>query len=210
MTLRKVRAAALAGLIWVVAPGIGWAEWQARPFIGVTFGGDNTFLALDQIAGERKVALGAGVSWLGNFFGVEGEVARVPGFFDRGGQQLVVSVIDSSVTTATGSVLLTLPRKMTQYGLRPYFVGGAGVVRAVVTYQSDLLSIDTTLGVANFGGGVTGFVTDRVGVNWDVRYFRSFGGKEGTGLAIGREQLSFWRASMGVAIRLGATPGSTP
>jgi len=190
-------------------PGVGWAEWQARPFIGVTFGGDNTFLALDQIAGERKLAFGAGVTWLGNFIGVEGEVARVPGFFQRDSQSIFI-VLNSSVTTATGSVVVTLPRKMTQYGLRPYFVGGGGVVRAVATDQGDLLSIDTTLGVANFGGGVTGFVTDRVGVNWDVRYFRSFGGKEGTGLAIGREQLSFWRASMGVAIRLGATPGSTP
>ena len=206
---RGMRAAVLAGLVWLAAPGIGWAEWQARPFIGVTFGGDNTFLALDQVAGERKLALGAGVTWLGNFIGVEGEVARVPGFFQREGQ---LNVLSSSVTTATASVVLTLPRKMT-YGLRPYFVGGGGVVRAVASAATDpldLLGVDTTLGVANFGGGVTGFLTDRVGVNWDVRYFRSFGGKEGTGLSIGREQLSFWRASMGVAIRLGATPGSTP
>jgi hypothetical protein len=200
----------LAGLAWLATPAIGWAEWQARPFIGVTFGGDNTFLALDQIAGERKLALGAGVTWLGNCLGVEGEVARVPGFFDRGSQQLLLQVIDSSVTTATGSVLVTLPRKMTQYGLRPYFVGGGGVVRVVTNASVDILSFDSTLGVVNLGGGVTGFVTDRVGVNWDVRYFRSFGGKEGTGVSIGREQLSFWRASMGVAIRLGATPGSTP
>ena len=62
-------------------PAVGWAEWQVKPFIGVTFGGDNTFLALDQVSGERKLALGARVTWLGNFIGVEGEVARVPGFF---------------------------------------------------------------------------------------------------------------------------------
>ena len=67
----------LAGLAWLATPAIGWAEWQARPFIGVTFGGDNTFLALDQIAGERKLALGAGVTWLGNCLGVEGEVVEV-------------------------------------------------------------------------------------------------------------------------------------
>jgi hypothetical protein len=205
-----MRAAVLAGILWLAVPAVGWAEWQAKPFIGVTFGGETTFLALDQVAGERKLALGAGVTWLGNFIGIEGEITRVPGFFQRGRPLDVEIVTDSSVTTATGSVVLTLPRKMTQYGLRPYFVGGAGVVRAVASDPLDLLSVDTTLGVANFGGGVTGFLTDRVGVNWDVRYFRSFGGKEGTGLAIGREQLSFWRASMGVAIRLGATPGSTP
>ena len=202
-----MRAAVLAWVFWLACPAVGWAEWQAKPFVGVTFGGDNTFVALDQVAGERKLALGAGVTWLGNFIGVEGEVARVPGFFQRENQAQVVS---SSVTTATGSVLLTLPRKMTQYGLRPYFVAGGGVVRAVATAGDDLLNVDTTLGVVDLGGGVTGFLTDRVGVNWDVRYFRSVGGKEGTGLSFGREQLSFWRASMGVAIRLGATPGSTP
>ena len=27
------------------------------------------------------------------------------------------------------------------------------------------------------GGGVTGFVTNRVGVSWDVRYFRSVAGQ---------------------------------
>jgi len=202
-----MRAAVLTWVLWLACPAVGWAEWQVKPFIGVTFGGDNTFVALDQVAGERKLAVGAGITWLGNFIGVEGEVARVPGFFQRENQAQVVS---SSVTTATGSVLLTLPRKMTQYGLRPYFVGGGGVVRAVATAGDDLLNVDTTLGVVDLGGGLTGFLTDRVGVNWDVRYFRSVGGKEGTGLSFGREQLSFWRASMGVAIRLGATPGSTP
>ena len=58
--------------------------------------------------------------------------------------------------------------------------------------------------VVVIGGGATGFLTDRIGLNWDVRYFRSVGGKEGTGLSFGKEQISFWRASMGVAIRLGA------
>ena len=59
-------------------------------------------------------------------------------------------------------------------------------------------------GFSTLAGGVTGFLTDRVGLNWDVRYFRSVGGKEDTGLSIGKEQISFWRATMGVAIRLGA------
>ena len=56
----------------------------------------------------------------------------------------------------------------------------------------------------DFGGGATGFLTDRVGLNWDVRYFRSVGGEEGTGLTFGKEQISFWRATMGVAIRAGS------
>ena len=52
------------------------------------------------------------------------------------------------------------------------------------------------------GGGATGFVTDRVGVDWQLRYFRSVGGvDEQQGLSLGAEQLSFWRASMALVIR---------
>jgi hypothetical protein len=48
---------------------------------------------------------------------------------------------------------------------------------------------------------VTGFVTHRVGVSWDLRRFGTIHGKSGRGISIGAEQLSFWRASMALAIR---------
>lgn len=185
----------------LLSPSTGWAEWQLRPFIGLTFGGDNSLLDLDQVAGERKFTLGISATWLGNFIGVEGDLGRVPGFFQTVSQQ---SVNDSNVTTFTGNVVLTLPKKMTQYGLRPYFVAGGGVIRAWNNQELALLDIDTTLKAFDIGGGATGFLSDRVGLSWDVRYFRSVGGKEGTGLSFGKEQISFWRASMGVAVRLGA------
>jgi hypothetical protein len=189
-------------VVLLLQPTAGWAEWQLKPFVGVTFGGTSSFLDLDGVADERKkFVLGGSATWLGNFIGVEGDVARVPGFFQTTSQE---SVLSSSVTMLTGNVVLTLPRRMTQYRLRPYFVGGGGVVRANIVNEVDTLSIRTSLRVLDFGGGATGFLTDRVGVNWDVRYFRSVGGKEGTGLSFGKEQLSFWRATMGVAIRLGS------
>jgi hypothetical protein len=203
-----MRLGLLVGLLLVLQPTAGWAEWQLKPFVGVTFGGTTTFLDLDRVADERKkFVLGGSATWLGNFIGVEGDVARVPGFFQTASQQLVLS---SSVTTLTGNVVLTLPRKMTQYRLRPYFVAGGGVVGVNVDDEDGIFDIRTSLRVLDFGGGATGFLTDRVGVNWDVRYFRSVGGKEDTGLTIGKEQVSFWRATMGVAIRLGATRGTTP
>jgi len=196
-----MRLGLLVGLL-LLQPTAGWAEWQLKPFVGVTFGGTTSFLDLDGVADERKkFVLGGSATWLGNFVGVEADVARVPGFFQTASQQFVLS---SSVTTLTGNVVLTLPRKMTQYRLRPYFVAGGGVVGVNVDDENDIFDIKTSLRVLDFGGGATGFLTDRVGVNWDVRYFRSVGGKEGTGLAFGKEQLSFWRATMGVAIRLGS------
>ncbi len=113
-------------------------------------------------------------------------------------------MLGSSVSTLTGNVVLTLPRKMTRYTLRPYFVGGGGLVRVAYTEELGTLGTSRSLSAFDLGGGVTGFVNDRVGLNWDLRYYRSFGGAEGTGLSFGREQISFWRATMGVAIRVGS------
>ena len=202
-----MRLGLLVGLL-LLQPTVGWAEWQVKPFVGVTYGGTSSFLDLVGVADERKkFVLGGSATWLGNFIGVEGDVARVPGFFQTVSPQ---SVLGSSVTTLTGNVVLTLPRKLTQYRLRPYFVGGGGLIRVSIDDALPTLDVQTSLRVLDFGGGATGFLTDRVGVNWDVRYFRSVGGKEDTGLTIGREQISFWRATMGVAIRLGAGRGTIP
>lgn len=198
-----MRLVLLVCAVLVLQPTAGWAEWQLKPYLGMTFGATDSFsgFSLDPDAGKRKLVLGAGATWLGNFLGIEGDVARVPSFFQKSDP---VTPQTGSVTTLTGNVVLTLPKKMTQYGLRPYLVGGGGIVGVNIDRGRGALDVDTTLPVLDFGGGATGFLTDRVGLNWDVRYFRSVGGKEDTGLTIGKEQISFWRATMGIAIRLGA------
>jgi hypothetical protein len=64
------------------------------------------------------------------------------------------------------------------------------------------LPAESTLTTLDMGGGVTGFLTDRIGVSWDVRRFWTVAGKDqGQGLSFGPEQLSFWRASMALAFR---------
>jgi hypothetical protein len=189
--------------LWVLLiPATVWAEWQFKPFIGSTFGGTSTFVFTEEAASERHLATGGSATWLGNVFGVEGELGWQPTFFQS--DDSVVAPLGSSVLTLTGNVVLTLPRKMTQYSLRPYFVAGGGLVRIAIDQQSAAFSVSKAAGVVDIGGGVTGFLTDRVGLNWDVRYFRSIEGDEGTGLTIGKEQISFWRATMGMAIRVGS------
>lgn len=198
-----MRLGLLVSALLVLQPATGWAEWQLKPFMGLTFGGSNTLLDFDQTAGEKKFMLGGSATWLGEVIGIEADLGRVPGFFQTVSQQAVLS---SSVTTLTGNVVVALPRRISQYGLRPYVVAGGGLVRANIDHELSTLDLDRSLGVLDFGGGATGFLTDRVGLNWDVRYFRSVGGKEGTGLSIGKEQLSFWRATMGASFRLGSNP----
>ena len=104
-----MRLGLLVCALLVLQPTAGWAEWQVKPFFGITFGGTSSFLDLDGVADERRSSCsGASATWLGNFIGVEGDVARVPGFFQTASQE---SVPSSSVTTMTGNVVLTLPRR---------------------------------------------------------------------------------------------------
>ncbi len=194
----RARAAVMAMvLLW---PGSASAEWQLRPFVGLTFGGGTTFVDLDGAAGDANPVFGASAVLLGELLGVEADLGFAPGFFQSGPNSLV---LNSGVTTLTGNLVVALPRRLAQYSLRPYFVGGGGLMRVNEEPNSaGVLRVVRTLGAVDVGGGVTGFLNESVGVNWDLRYFRTAGGSsELSGVNFGAEHLSFWRATMGVAFR---------
>ena len=194
-----MRLSLLALALLLLPPRSASAEWQIRPFLGVTFAGGTTFVDLEQAAGHPKIAVGVNGVLLGENIGIEGDFGRTPNFFQSGDQHLVLG---SSATTLTGNIVIALPRHLTEYTLRPYFVGGAGLMRVRIDDVLGALRVASTLPAIDVGGGATGFLTDRVGLSWDMRYFRSFSGKaEGHGLSFGAEQLSFWRANMALAIR---------
>ena len=199
-----MRATVLALALLLLLPSTSLAEWQLKPFVGIDFGGSTTFIDLDHVAGKPHVAFGVNGVVLGQVFGIEGDVSFAPGFFQASNQQHLV--VGSSVATATANLVIAFPRRWSQYTLRPYIVGGGGVMRVRIEDVLSVLPLQSSLGAMDVGGGVTGFLTDRVGVCWDLRYFRSLGG-ESRGFSIGNEQLSYWRAMMAVAIRAGkATP----
>lgn len=186
------------GLLLAAAPRAS-AEWQIKPFVGVSFGGSTTFVDLEQAAGHSNAVIGVSGLLIGDVFGVEADFGQAPGFFERGGQHLV---LDSSATTLTGNIVVALPRRLAEYTLRPYFVGGAGAMFVHIDDALGILNTSRSLKAMDLGGGVTGFLTPRIGVSWDVRYFRSIDKTFESGLSFGSEQLSFWRANMAVAIRL--------
>jgi hypothetical protein len=192
-----MRAGFLALVLLVMLPSESLAEWQLKPFVGVDFGATTTFTDLDHVAGKPHATFGASGLVLGQVFGVEGDISFSPGFFQASKEQLVLG---SSVTTVTGNLIVAFPRRWTQYTLRPYIVGGGGLMRVHIDDVSGIFTVQSSLAAIDVGGGVTGFLTDRVGVCWDVRYFRSLNG-ESRGFSIGNEQLSYWRAMMAVAIR---------
>jgi hypothetical protein len=196
-----MRAAAISwfsvALLLTAAPP-AQAEWQIKPFFGVTYGGSTTFVDFEHASGHSNPAIGVSGLLLGEVFGIEADFGRAPGFFERGIQQ----VSGSSVSTLTGNIVVALPRRLAEYTLRPYFVGGAGAMFVHADYANGDPLIARSLKAMDLGGGVTGFLTNRIGLSWDVRYFRSIDRTFESGLSIGSEQLSFWRANMAVAIRL--------
>jgi hypothetical protein len=200
----------------LVVPVSASAEWHFKPFLGFSFEPSTTLendiehaagltLGPDEESQSSNVTFGAAAALVGEVFGVEGEWTQAPGFFQARNQTLVAS---SSAQTFTGSLIIALPRRIAQYSLRPYFVAGAGVIRL----QSDgqppfaaLIQIRETMAVIDVGGGATGFFNERVGVGWDLRYFRSVG-EEATGDPLVTtdglaKQLSFWRANMALVLR---------
>jgi len=200
----------------LLSPGNAAAEWQIKPAVGVTLGGRTTFVDWEDAVGTPNLTVSVNGTLLGEVFGLEADVSFLPGLFDRGGERLSLAqvsgnvvcdetcVTSSLVTTYTANVVIAVPRRLTEYSLRPYVVGGGGLMRVSVTEGPGFGLYDgvspVNIAALDVGGGVTGFLTDRLGLNWDLRWFRSLRGRQ-QGVSLGREKLSFWRASMAVAVR---------
>ena len=178
----------------VVLPARASAEWQIKPFLGVTFDQTTTF-ALAGPVSKRSFVFGACGTLLGDVFGLEADIEHVPNVFES------ALILGSSATTLTGNFVIALPRNLTKYTLRPYFAAGGGLMAVRIDDISGALPISRNKPAFDVGGGVTGFVTDRIGVSWDVRWFDSLE-KNSEGLSIGPEHLSYWRAYMALAIRI--------
>lgn len=193
-----MRTACLVLVTLLSQPIRAGAEWHIRPFVGLTFGGGTTFVDLEQAAGRPNLVYGVTGVLVGEVLGVEADFGRAPGFFQTGRQGLLLS---SRATTLTGNVVIALPRRMAEYSLRPYLVAGAGLMQVQIVGRLGALEVASSLPAVDIGGGATGFLSDRVGLNWDVRHFRSVGGRQTRGVSFGDEDLSFWRATMAVALR---------
>jgi hypothetical protein len=195
--------AGLLALMLLLSPAQAFAEWQIRPFLGVSFRGDTTFVDLTGAAGRPSpnVVIGANGAFLGNVIGIEADFGYAPGFFQSSDENVVRG---NSATTLTGNVIITVPRRVSEYTLGPYFVAGLGLMHARIDNVLDVLSVARTLPAMDIGGGVTGYLSERFGLIWDARYFRSLGGQL-SGISAdpvdASERLSFWRASMGLVIR---------
>ena len=190
----------LAGLCLTALPSFA-GERQIRVFAGATFGGGTTIVDPEGAVGKANLAIGGNAVFLGEVFGADVDIADAPGFFQSGDAHLVLG---SRVTTLTGNVVVAAPHRLTEYSLRPYIVGGAGLMRIRTTTSFGVFDVSSVVPAVDIGAGLVGFLTKRVGVSWELRRFQSVGHNPDSnpGLSFGGDvRLSFWRATMAVAIR---------
>jgi len=176
------------------------AEKQLRPFFGATFGGSTTFVDPESASGTWNPVIGISGVFLGEMFGAEVDVFDAPGFFETGDKELVRN---SDVVGVTGNVIIAAPHRLTEYTLRPYFVAGAGFMRVRTTTTFSVFDVSAVIPTIDIGGGATAFVTDQVGLNWELRRFQSVGpdSADTGGVTLTGRHLSYWRATMAVVLR---------
>jgi len=202
--MRKV--VALCCLVLLLFPAQAAAEWQFTPFVGITFRGSTSIVDIETVDGKKaseKVHpnFGGAVSFLGGgIFGVESIFTWTPGFFQQGD----LDIVEKSRTVALmGNLVLTAPRRLTEYSLRPYVSGGFGLLNATRLDEEDLLPVKVNLAGFNIGGGAVGFLSANTGLRFDLRYYSTIRPTdEGPGIAIeDRVRLRYMTASVGVVIR---------
>lgn len=199
-----VARAAIVGLLLMVSPRVADADWIFAPFIGSTFAGSTALPDLEQGASSTQLIFGGSAGlWTRGIFGVEGDFAYAPRFFET--DNIGGIFLNSNALTFSGNIVIATPVSVTRDSLRPYLVGGLGWMHASIDEVQIVLP--EVLGRArnsvalNFGGGAIGFLSPRTGVRFEIRHFRSLERDEDLFTGETQSLLSFWRATVGVVIK---------
>jgi hypothetical protein len=185
-------------ILLACAPSAASADWLIMPFYGTAFASQTTFLDLDRGAGQTKTTFGASVALLSDgFLGLEADVGHSPRFF-QGDRRLVLS---SRVTTVSGNLVVAAPLALTRESLRPYLVGGLGLLQVRADDAIRALPIEKDLLGLTVGGGAIGMITPFTGVRFDLRHLKAVSGERGSFAREGTSRLSFWRASVALTVR---------
>jgi outer membrane protein with beta-barrel domain len=186
MMSRRATSLLIAGaMLLVAAPRPAGAQGFVSPW----FGG-----AVDKDPDDTgRASFGASVGSLSSadVFGFEIDGGYTPSFF---GDE---SVGENSMFTLMASLVVgpsfeTRRRK----GVRPYGVFGIGVMHPKVAATS------TNDFGWNAAGGVIGYLTEKIGIRFDARYFHSVDDTSAANpIQLKPGSLHFWRWSVGLVVR---------
>lgn len=173
-------------------PAPAQADTVFTPFMGQSFATRDDAVKVTTIGASIASTIGGGLGFELDF-GRTSEAVGSAAFAD-----------DTRVTMLMGNALLGFP-----FGrFRPYLVGGLGWLRKEALSDGETAS-SGGLGL-DAGGGVLGFLSGNIGVRFDLRYVRSLTTADLEKLRVPDvlglddflvEDISFWRASAGLAIR---------
>jgi len=182
----------------MLAPVPARADTLLIPFFGVNFGGDSG-KEVSEAFDTSQYNWGGSITFMGGgVFGVEGDFGFSPDFYgktDMGG---------SNVLTATGNLVIGIPfGGQHGFGIRPYGVVGAGLLKSTSDFGTGVADIDESDLTWSAGGGVFLFFGTRTGIRFDVRYFKTFDDLEILGVSIAESpgKVDFTRASLGFVLR---------
>src|SRR5687768_956266 len=201
------------GLLLLALARPASAEWHITPFAGLTMFGNTNVFDPQLATGDRHLHAGGSVSWVSRgIFGFEAIGTWTPGFFEGdtsfedipGGE---IEIESSRAFSLMGNVLVTLPQRWTEYGLRPFVSGGFGLIHAYRRDRSDVFPVNVNVAGFNIGGGAIGFLSERTGLRFDVRYHSTLNRDADAPLiGLGPVHLRYVSASVGIVFRRGMLP----
>jgi len=190
---RSIKSLILAGAVAVVlAPMQARADGFVTPWVGSAFGsninnGQTTFGISAGSMGAGIVGGEADFGWSPSFFGTQSDFGN------------------NTVMNLMGNLILGVPvGGQHGPGIRPYVVGGVGLIRTQIDGGTIAkVSSSTNMFGWDAGAGVMGYFSDHVGLGVDVRYLRGFKDTNTgvTTIDLNPSQLHYWRAAAGVVFR---------
>jgi len=194
------RAIAICGLLLLASASHARAEWHLTPMAGLTMLGSTTIFDPELATEKRHWNLGGAVSLLSpSFFGAEVITTWTPGFFEGEDLDLIAS---GRAVSLMANVVLTTPRRWTEYSLRPFVSGGFGLMHVKkVEKPEGLFPVNLNLGGFNIGGGAVGFLSERTGLRFDIRYHSTLRETDQGPIAFGPVRLRYLTASLGIVFR---------
>jgi outer membrane protein with beta-barrel domain len=196
MLSKRAIGAALVAI--TLAPVPARADTLLTPFFGVNFGGD-AGKEFSEAFDTSQYNWGASITFMGGgVFGFEGDFGFSPDFYGK------TDVGGSNVLTATGNLVIGIPfGGQHGFGVRPYGIVGAGLLRSKSDFGTDVAEIDENDLTWSAGGGVLLFFGSSAGLRFDVRYFKTFDDLEILGVPIAQSpgKVDFTRGSLGFVLR---------
>ena len=194
------RVLAFCGLLLLIPAAPARAEWHIAPMAGATFFGTTTLVDPELATEQRHWNLGGAVSLLGSgLVGAEVITIWTPGIFERDDLDLIAR---SRAVSLMANVVVTTPRRWTEYSLRPFVSGGFGLLHIQrVEKPEGLFPVNLNLAGFNVGGGAVGFLSERTGLRFDLRYHSTLRETDRGPIAFGPVRLRYMTATVGIVFR---------